>query len=80
MTSGHGQDDHASSSGEPPLEDVAGGKAVEPDAPAVLPQPGRSRLPAVTGRIRRLLAMADKKADAEGLPGTESAVPAGIED
>jgi DNA-binding protein WhiA len=35
---------------------------------------------AVAGRIRRLLAMADKKADAEGLPGTESAVPAGIED
>ena len=35
---------------------------------------------AVAGRIRRLLAMADKKAEAEGLPGTESAVPAGIED
>jgi DNA-binding protein WhiA len=35
---------------------------------------------AVAGRIRRLLAMADKKADAEGLPGTESAVPAGMGD
>jgi DNA-binding protein WhiA len=35
---------------------------------------------AVAGRIRRLLAMADKKAEAEGLPGTESAVPAGMED
>ncbi|MCW3494374.1 DNA-binding protein WhiA [Microbacterium sp. SSM24] len=35
---------------------------------------------AVAGRIRRLLAMADKKADAEGIPGTESAVPAGMED
>lgn len=31
---------------------------------------------AVAGRIRRLLAMADKKASAEGIPGTESAVPA----
>ena len=31
---------------------------------------------AVAGRIRRLLAMADKKAAAEGIPGTESAVPA----
>ncbi len=31
---------------------------------------------AVAGRIRRLLAMADKKATAEGIPGTESAVPA----
>ncbi|MGO1256472.1 DNA-binding protein WhiA [Microbacterium gubbeenense] len=30
---------------------------------------------AVAGRIRRLLAMADKRATAEGLPGTESAVP-----
>lgn len=30
---------------------------------------------AVAGRIRRLLAMADKKADADGIPGTESAVP-----
>lgn len=35
---------------------------------------------AVAGRIRRLLAMADKKAQQDGLPGTESAVPAGIED
>lgn len=35
---------------------------------------------AVAGRIRRLLAMADKKAAAEGLPNTESAVPAGLED
>ena len=35
---------------------------------------------AVAGRIRRLLAMADKKAEQEGLPGTESAVPAGIDD
>ncbi|WP_442575518.1 DNA-binding protein WhiA [Microbacterium sp. F51-2R] len=35
---------------------------------------------AVAGRIRRLLAMADKKAEAEGLPGTESAVPAGAVD
>jgi DNA-binding protein WhiA len=35
---------------------------------------------AVAGRIRRLLAMADKKAETEGLPGTEAAVPAGIDD
>ncbi|MDT0157483.1 DNA-binding protein WhiA [Microbacterium sp. ARD32] len=35
---------------------------------------------AVAGRIRRLLAMADKRAQQEGLPGTESAVPAGLED
>ncbi len=34
---------------------------------------------AVAGRIRRLLAMADKKAEADGVPGTESAVPPGIE-
>lgn len=34
---------------------------------------------AVAGRIRRLLAMADKKAEAEGLPGTESAVPAEVD-
>ncbi|GAA3769434.1 DNA-binding protein WhiA [Microbacterium kribbense] len=34
---------------------------------------------AVAGRIRRLLAMADKKAEIEGIPGTESAVPAGVE-
>lgn len=35
---------------------------------------------AVAGRIRRLLAMADKRAAAEGVPDTESAVPAGLED
>jgi len=35
---------------------------------------------AVAGRIRRLLAMADKKAEAEGIPDTESAVPAGDDD
>ncbi len=35
---------------------------------------------AVAGRIRRLLAMADKKAEQEGIPGTEAAVPAGAED
>lgn len=35
---------------------------------------------AVAGRIRRLLAMADKKAAADGIPDTESAVPASIED
>lgn len=34
---------------------------------------------AVAGRIRRLLAMADKKAAAEGIPDTESAVPEGAE-
>ncbi|MFG6401274.1 MULTISPECIES: DNA-binding protein WhiA [unclassified Microbacterium] len=34
---------------------------------------------AVAGRIRRLLAMADKKAEIDGIPGTESAVPAGAE-
>ncbi|MGI6877505.1 DNA-binding protein WhiA [Microbacterium sp. gxy059] len=34
---------------------------------------------AVAGRIRRLLAMADKRAVAEGVPGTESAVPAASE-
>lgn len=33
---------------------------------------------AVAGRIRRLLAMADKKAEVDGIPGTESAVPAGM--
>ena len=32
---------------------------------------------AVAGRIRRLLAMADKRAEQDGVPGTESAVPAG---
>lgn len=35
---------------------------------------------AVAGRIRRLLAMADKKAEVDGIPDTESAVPAGDED
>lgn len=35
---------------------------------------------AVAGRIRRLLAMADKKAEVDGVPGTESAVPVGAED
>ncbi|MFV0375448.1 DNA-binding protein WhiA [Microbacterium sp.] len=35
---------------------------------------------AVAGRIRRLLAMADKKAATEGLPDTESAVPEGLDD
>lgn len=35
---------------------------------------------AVAGRIRRLLAMADKKAVQDGIPGTDSAVPEGIED
>ena len=35
---------------------------------------------AVAGRIRRLLAMADKKAESEGIPTTEAAVPAGVED
>lgn len=35
---------------------------------------------AVAGRIRRLLAMADKKATADGIPGTDSAVPEGFED
>ncbi|WP_353114761.1 DNA-binding protein WhiA [Microbacterium sp.] len=34
---------------------------------------------AVAGRIRRLLAMADKRAQQEGVPGTESAVPAGLD-
>jgi cell division protein WhiA len=35
---------------------------------------------AVAGRIRRLLAMADKKAEQDGIPGTESAVPLGVDD
>ncbi len=35
---------------------------------------------AVAGRIRRLLAMADKKAEVVGIPPTEAAVPAGVED
>ena len=34
---------------------------------------------AVAGRIRRLLAMADKRAQQEGVPGTEAAVPAGLD-
>jgi DNA-binding protein WhiA len=34
---------------------------------------------AVAGRIRRLLAMADKRAQHEGIPGTEAAVPAGLD-
>lgn len=34
---------------------------------------------AVAGRIRRLLAMADKKAQSDGVPGTEAAVPAGLD-
>jgi DNA-binding transcriptional regulator WhiA len=35
---------------------------------------------AVAGRIRRLLAMADKQAEVDGVPGTESAVPLGAID
>lgn len=35
---------------------------------------------AVAGRIRRLLAMADKQAELDGVPGTESAVPSGADD
>ena len=35
---------------------------------------------AVAGRIRRLLAMADKKAEHDGVPDTEAAVPVGAED
>jgi DNA-binding protein WhiA len=35
---------------------------------------------AVAGRIRRLLAMADKKAETDGIPDTEAAVPVGAED
>ncbi|MBF4561057.1 DNA-binding protein WhiA [Microbacterium sp. VKM Ac-2870] len=35
---------------------------------------------AVAGRIRRLLAMADKKAVTDGIPGTDAAVPEGLED
>ncbi|GLJ62342.1 MULTISPECIES: DNA-binding protein WhiA [Microbacterium] len=34
---------------------------------------------AVAGRIRRLLAMADKRAEQEGIPGTQAAVPVGAE-
>ncbi|UNK72168.1 DNA-binding protein WhiA [Microbacterium sp. H1-D42] len=35
---------------------------------------------AVAGRIRRLLAMADKRAQQDGIPGTEAAVPVGLDD
>ena len=35
---------------------------------------------AVAGRIRRLLAMADKRAQQEGIPDTESAVPVSVEE
>ncbi|MGM7667258.1 DNA-binding protein WhiA [Microbacterium sp. A93] len=35
---------------------------------------------AIAGRIRRLLAMADKRAADEGLPGTEAALPSGATD
>jgi DNA-binding protein WhiA len=35
---------------------------------------------AVAGRIRRLLAMADKRAEQEGIPGTDANVPPGAED
>lgn len=35
---------------------------------------------AIAGRIRRLLAMADKRASDEGLPGTEAALPNGASD
>jgi DNA-binding protein WhiA len=35
---------------------------------------------AVAGRIRRLLAMADKQAEETGIPATEAAVPAAVED
>jgi DNA-binding protein WhiA len=34
---------------------------------------------AVAGRIRRLLAMADKRAEEEGLPGTDAGIPADID-
>jgi DNA-binding protein WhiA len=34
---------------------------------------------AVAGRIRRLLAMADKRAEQDGVPGTQAAVPVGAE-
>src|SRR5699024_2498429 len=34
---------------------------------------------AVAGRIRRLLAIAAKRASTEGIPGTESAVPPSVE-
>ena len=35
---------------------------------------------AVAGRIRRLLAMADKSASDRGIPGTEFGVPAELAD
>lgn len=35
---------------------------------------------AVAGRIRRLLAMADKRAEQEGIPNTDAAVPVGFEE
>ncbi|NUL47150.1 DNA-binding protein WhiA [Cellulosimicrobium funkei] len=35
---------------------------------------------AIAGRIRRLLAMADKRAADEGLPGTDAALPNGVSD
>lgn len=34
---------------------------------------------AVAGRIRRLLAMADKRAEEEGIPGTEAGIPADVD-
>jgi hypothetical protein len=34
---------------------------------------------AVAGRIRRLLAMADKKASDLGLPGTDSGLPSDLD-
>ena len=34
---------------------------------------------AVAGRIRRLLAMADKRAEDEGIPGTEAGIPADVD-
>ena len=34
---------------------------------------------AVAGRIRRLLAMADKKAEQLGIPGTEAGLPAEVD-
>ena len=35
---------------------------------------------AVAGRIRRLLAMADKRAIELGVPGTEASLPADLDD
>jgi len=34
---------------------------------------------AIAGRIRRLLAMADKEAEARGIPGTEASLPEGLD-